>query len=214
MNNAFENDLCIQIVDSDSGVCRSLKSLFHGTGVKVFCYASAEEFLNKGALRRGCAIVELSLGGMGGIALQQELIKLGSAITVVFLSADGDVRQAVMAMRLGAADFITKPFAPEPLKTRIMALIGAEQDADIGRRSEARRNALVNTLTLREEQVLGLIAAGWRTKRVAEVLDISPRTVETHRCHIMQKLCAESVPDVVRAWVAGKRKGCIPFELS
>jgi len=154
----------------------------------------------------GCALVELSLDGMDGIALQKELIKLGSAITVIMLSSSGSVDHAVSAMRLGAADFFTKPFDPEQLRARTLGLLNADQDADAIRRTRAKRIGLVDTLTPREEQVLRLIVDGLRTRKMAEMLTISPRTVEAHRSNIMQKLGAESLPDLVRIWMFSRTK--------
>jgi|GEM_PF-183529 len=201
-----KTSLCIQVVDADIEVRKSLKSLFRGTAIDFYSYAGAEEFLNRGATRTGCVLIELCLGGMNGIALQKELIKLGSAITVIMLSSCGSLNYAVAAMRLGAADFFTKPFDPERLRARTLDLLNADQDEDAVRRTRAKRIGLVDTLTPREEQVLRLIVDGLRTKKMAEMLTISPRTVEAHRSNIMQKLGAESLADLVRIWMFSRTK--------
>lgn len=206
--NSANTDLCIQVVDTDIAVRKSLKNLFHGSGTELYSYACAEEFLNRGSTRMGCALVELCLDGMDGITLQKELIKLGSAITVIMLSSSGSVDDAVSAMRLGAADFFTKPFDPEQLRARTLDLLNADPDADAIRRTRAKRIGLVDTLTPREEQVLRLIVDGLRTRKMAEMLTISPRTVEAHRSNIMQKLGAESLPDLVRIWMFSRTKKC------
>ncbi|GAB3677881.1 hypothetical protein GCM10028792_18790 [Salinisphaera aquimarina] len=140
------------------------------------------------------------MSGMDGIALQRELIKLNSPIRVIILSAFGSIEQAVTAMRLGAADFIEQPVLPEQLLIRTQELLKAEEDADLVRQKFAKRTVLVETLTFREKQVFTLIVEGLCNRQIGDALNISHRTVETHRERVMQKLHAKSVPDLVRMW--------------
>lgn len=194
-------DFHIHIVDDDASVRESLKALLSEEGFRVSCYPSGEAFVEHVASVSGCLIVDLRLTDMDGIAVQKALIAAQSEVDVIVVSAYGDIEHAVEAMRLGAVDFLEKPFEPEQLIERLHALTRASDATERGQRDSRQRAALIDTLTPREKQVLSGIVNGQANKQVAADLGISARTVETHRVHIMQKLQANSLAHLVRIWL-------------
>lgn len=191
----------VHIVDDDSGVRESMRALISDAGYTVHCYASAESFLEQSAGVSGVALIDLKLKDMGGIELQQRLIAEQSNVDIVMISAYGSIGVAVTAMRRGAVDFIEKPFAPDQLLARLRSLSEIRNDHETVQRDARHCAALIELLTPRERQVLSMIVDGFANKQVASALDISARTVETHRVHIMNKLQAESLPHLVRIWI-------------
>lgn len=192
----------VHVIDDDSAIRESLSALLSDAGYSVDCYASAEAFLAVEVPRRGCALIDLRLKGTDGITLQRALIENNVAVSVIMMSAYGDVENAVAAMRLGAVDFVEKPFSPETMLARIARLAQASENGENAVRESRQHAAQINLLTPREQQVLSLIVDGLANKQVAGRLGISARTVETHRVHIMRKLQAESLPHLVRIWLS------------
>lgn len=191
----------VHIVDDDPMVRESTKALLQGANFVVHCHPTAECFLERASKDRGCALIDLRMTGMDGIALQKELIERRSPLIVIVMTAYGDVPRAVEAMRLGAVDFLEKPFDPQHLLQRITTLAEAVDTPDHMQRNARQQAALIDSLTPRELQVLRGIVDGLANKQVASDLGISPRTVETHRVHIMQKLQADSLAHLVRIWL-------------
>lgn len=198
----MRNDFAIHIVDDDPGVRESMKTLVRGAEYPAFCYPSAAAFLDRCDGATGCVLIDLRLQDMDGIALQKELIARQIQLDIVMMSAYGDIEHAVEAMRLGAVDFLEKPFDPDYLMAQIYELSQASDINERLQRDARQRAALIDTLTPREKQVLRGIVDGQANKQVAAALGISARTVETHRVHIMQKLQADSLAHLVRIWLA------------
>lgn len=197
----MQSQQSVHIVDDDAGVREALKSVIGAAGYQVRCYSSGAAFLDVCPDAGGCALIDLRLPDMSGIDLQQKVIAAKSHIDIIMMSAYADVELAVRAMRLGAFDFFEKPFDVDKLLHRIRCLMSAGIDAEEARREARQHAALVDLLTTREKQVLQMLVDGLANKQVAGRLGISPRTVETHRVHIMQKLQAESLPHLVRIWM-------------
>jgi len=191
----------VHIVDDDSGVRESMRALISDAGYTVHCYASAENFLEHSSGISGVALIDLKLKDMDGIELQRRLIAEQSNVDIVMISAYGSIELAVTAMRRGAVDFIEKPFVPGQLLARLRSLSEIRNNDEMAQRDARHCAALVELLTPRERQVLSMIVDGFANKQVANALDISARTVETHRVHIMNKLQAESLPHLVRIWI-------------
>ncbi|HET7315382.1 response regulator transcription factor [Salinisphaera sp.] len=198
----MRNDFAIHIVDDDPGVRESMKTLIRGSKYPTYSYPSASAFLDRCESATGCVLIDLRLRDMDGIALQKELISRQIALDVVMMSAYGDIEHAVEAMRLGAVDFLEKPFDPDYLLAQLHELSQASDTNERLQREARQRAALIDTLTPREKQVLSGIVDGQANKQVAADLRISARTVETHRVHIMQKLQADSLAHLVRIWLA------------
>lgn len=184
---------CVGVIDDDPAVRDSLCALLGASGFAPAGWPSAHAFLDALPVPLpDCLIVDVRMPGMSGLDLLQALGTRGLRVPVIVVTGHADVRLAVRAMKLGAADFIEKPFRPPEL----LATVRAALSGGIGVGTDA--GARFAALTAREAQVLRLLAAGETNKAVARLLGLSPRTVETHRAHIMTKLGVRSLSQVVR----------------
>ena len=186
------------IVDDDAEVRDSLKLLLESAGLHSHLYGSAREFLADGLPKSGCVVADVRMPDMSGLELQEEIVRRDAHLPVIIITAHADVPLAVRAMKAGAIDFIEKPFDDRQL-------IGSIRHAfEVGTRTrgrsvEAKRaRDRLSLLTSRERSVLDILVRGRSNKVAAYELGISPRTVEIHRSHIMDKLHASSLSDLVR----------------
>jgi len=195
----IDPDAVVFVVDDDPSVRRSTERLLRSAGLKVQSYSSAREFLG-GSRPEGpaCVVLDVRMPGLSGMDLQHELAKSGIRIPIIFISAHGDIPMSVRAMKAGAVDFLTKPFRGRSLLDAVNAAIERDRSAH-KERSEARDlNERYEQLTPREREVMPLIASGMLNKQVAGELTTTERTIKFHRAHIMQKMKAESLADLVR----------------
>jgi two-component system, LuxR family, response regulator FixJ len=193
----------ILIVDDDADVRDSLRALLESAGFQVRDFDSAKGVLTDATLAQGaCLIADIRMPDMDGLALQEELVNRRVGLPVIIVTGHGDVPLAVRAMKAGAVDFIEKPFDDELLLQSIKrALTRGKENRDqvsLAQTAAAR----IALLTDRERQVLERLVAGQPNKVIAYELDISPRTVEIHRAHVMEKMQARSLSDVVRLALA------------
>ena len=189
----------VYVVDDDEGVRDSLQWLLEGKDYRVRCYDSAETFLSRYDAREvACLIVDIRMGGMTGLDLQDRLVERKSPLPIVFITGHGDVPMAVTTMKKGAMDFIQKPFQEEALLNLVERMLGQAKAAFAGHQQSASRDALLAKLTSRETQVLERIVAGRLNKQIADDLGISIKTVEAHRANIMEKLNANTVADLLK----------------
>jgi FixJ family two-component response regulator len=189
----------VYVVDDDEAVRDSLQWLLEGKDYRVRCFDSAESFLSRYDAREvACLIVDIRMGGMTGLELQNRLIESGSPLPIVFITGHGDVPMAVDTMKKGAMDFIQKPFKEEQLVSLVERMLDQARDAFAEHQIAASRGALMARLTLREAQVLERIVAGRLNKQIADDLGISIKTVEAHRANIMEKLNANTVADLLK----------------
>ena len=189
----------VHVVDDDEAVRRSLALMLGSTGHRTATYAAAEDLIAElDHLAPGCAIVDIRMPGMDGLALLQHLTATGHTIPVIIVTGHADVALAVRAMKAGAVDFIEKPYTEEAMLRAVDAALARAADA---RQSRAAIDAATNriaALTPRERDVLARLVNGSPNKVIAHELGISPRTVEIHRANVMEKLAARSLADVVR----------------
>ncbi|GAB2713515.1 MULTISPECIES: response regulator transcription factor [Comamonas] len=189
----------VYVVDDDEAVRDSLQWLLEGKDYRVRCFDSAESFLARYDAREvACLIVDIRMGGMSGLELQDRLIENKSPLPIVFITGHGDVPMAVDTMKKGAMDFIQKPFDEAQLDTLVERMLDQARDAFAGHQQAASRDALLAKLTGRESQVLERIVAGRLNKQIADDLGISIKTVEAHRANIMEKLGANTVADLLK----------------
>jgi FixJ family two-component response regulator len=189
----------VYVVDDDEGVRDSLQWLLEGKDYRVRCYDSAESFLSRYDPREvACLIVDIRMGGMSGMELQDRLIERKSPLPIVFITGHGDVPMAVSTMKKGAMDFIQKPFQEEALVSLVERMLEQARESFSQYQSSASREALLAKLTSREAQVLERIVAGRLNKQIADDLGISIKTVEAHRANIMEKLGANTVADLLK----------------
>ena len=189
----------VYVVDDDEAVRDSLQWLLEGKDYRVRCFDSAETFLSRYDPREiACLIVDIRMGGMTGLELQDRLIERKSPLPIVFITGHGDVPMAVNTMKKGALDFIQKPFNEEELLNLVERMLDHAREAFAGHQQAASRDALLAKLTSREAQVLERIVAGRLNKQIADDLGISIKTVEAHRANIMEKLNANTVADLLK----------------
>ena len=188
----------VYVVDDDEAVRDSLQWLLEGKDYRVRCFDSAETFLARYDPREvACLIVDIRMGGMTGLELQDRLLERNSPLPIVFITGHGDVPMAVNTMKKGALDFIQKPFNEEELMVLVERMLDRAREAFTGHQQAASRDALLSKLTSREAQVLERIVAGRLNKQIADDLGISIKTVEAHRANIMEKLGANTVADLL-----------------
>jgi FixJ family two-component response regulator len=189
----------IYVVDDDEAVRDSLQWLLEGKDYRVRCFDSAESFLSRYDVREvACLIVDIRMGGMTGLDLQNRLIERQSPLPIVFITGHGDVPMAVDTMKKGAMDFIQKPFKEEALVSLVERMLEQAKSTFSEHQVSASRDALLGKLTSRESQVLERIVAGRLNKQIADDLAISIKTVEAHRANIMEKLGANTVADLLK----------------
>jgi FixJ family two-component response regulator len=187
------------LIEDDNSVRDALGLLLGLRGLSVAIFADAESFLK--AYRpewRGCLLIDIRMPGMDGLALQRRLLATGCRMPAIVMTGHGDVESAREAFRAHAVDFLEKPIDNARLMSAIeeaFARQTATRDEE-GRRAEFYR--LLATLTPREKEVMELVVAGRHNREIADVLGISPRTVEVHKARMMTKLRVEGLPDLVR----------------
>jgi two-component system response regulator FixJ len=193
------NRAIIHIVDDEAAVRRSLRWLLESVDLRVQEYAGAAEFLQAADWHQpGCALLDIRMPGMSGLALQGELNRVAPELPVIFMTGHGDVPMAVKAMKAGAFEFFEKPYNDQLLLDTVMRAI-EQHHRLLQQQAESHPVAqLRQTLTRREVQVLDLLLQGTPSKRIAEQLNISARTVDVHRHNIMVKMEAESLADLLR----------------
>ncbi len=189
----------VHIVDDDPAVRDSLQLLLDAAGLGARTYSSAAEFLGSaGALRSGCVLTDVRMPDIDGLTLQRRLTELGSRLPVVVMTGHGDVPIAVEALKIGATDFLEKPFDDERL---LRILRDALKTSQAMREKVIARDLIrdrLASLTRREREVLDKLVEGLPNKTIAYDLGTSPRTVEVQRARVMEKMAAKSLPDLVR----------------
>jgi FixJ family two-component response regulator len=198
MNPILKSSM-VYVVDDDEAVRDSLQWLLEGQDYRVRCFESAEAFLARYDPREtACALVDIRMGGMTGLDLQNKLLERQSPLPLAFITGHGDVPMAVDTMKKGAMDFIQKPFQESALLPLIEKMLTQAQANFAQYQQAASRDALLSKLTGREAQVLERIVAGRLNKQIADDLGISIKTVEAHRANIMEKLSANTVADLLK----------------
>jgi FixJ family two-component response regulator len=199
MRESRQSDAIIAIVDDDASVREGLQSLIRSAGWRVETFVSAQDFLGRlGAQAPSCLILDLRLPGLSGLDLQKRMAEVGLEIPIVFLTGHGNIPASVQAMKAGAVEFLTKPIDEQKLLQAIQEAI--ERDRRI-RQQRAQIRELrerYELLTAREQQVMQEVVSGLLNKQIAAELSITEFTVKIHRGHVMRKMRADSLPDLVR----------------
>lgn len=189
----------VYIVDDDDLFRRSTERLVRNAGMNVQAFASARDFLESPRPDGpACLVLDVRMPGLSGMALQSELTQAHIHIPVIFITGHGDIPMSVRAMKAGAVEFLTKPFRSRDLLDAIRAALERDRRA-MRKRSEIQElRKRHERLTPREREVLALIANGLLNKQAADKLSTTEATIKFHRAHIMQKMCAASLADLIR----------------
>jgi FixJ family two-component response regulator len=194
-----ETETMVFIVDDDLSVRRSTERLLRAAGLQVQAFASAREFLNhRPAGGPACLILDVRMPGLSGMELQRELTQAGIRIPIIFITGHGDIPMSVRAMKAGAVEFLTKPFRSRSLLDAVQAALEQDRAAHQVRSETGELRQCYEQLTPREKEVMALVAAGLLNKQIAGQLATTERTIKFHRAHIMAKMRAESLADLVR----------------
>ncbi len=197
----------VHIVDDDDAVRDSLLELLESIGTTAMGHESAEAFLAMyDASMYGCLVLDVRMPGMSGLELQHRLLGMDARLPIIFITGHGDIPMAVEAMKHGAVEFIQKPFRDQDLLDCIQGALKKAAREQHRHSLREKVDRAMESLTVREREILGHIADGQTNKRVALELGISQRTVEKHRASILRKMSVRSTPELIRLVVSASEE--------
>jgi RNA polymerase sigma factor (sigma-70 family) len=189
----------VYIVDDDQELCASLAWLLDSVNITSEYYFSVQSFLDED--RRdipACLVLDVRMPEVGGFQLQEALLADESPIPIIFVSAHGDIKMSVRALQRGALTFIEKPYDPQHMLDVIQDALRVARQRFGERRNRTELQGRIDTLTVREREILALVLDGLPSKNIAKELGISVKTVDVHRTRIKEKTGAESIAVLVR----------------
>jgi FixJ family two-component response regulator len=178
---------------------KALSNLFRSVGLRAEVFGSARELLESELPEvASCLVLDIRLPGPSGLDFQAELAKANIQIPIIFMTGHGDIPMTVKAMKAGAVDFLTKPFRDQDMLDAVAIAIERDRERRKDEKIVAELRAVFETLTARERDVLALVASGLMNKQIAAEIGLAEITVKIHRGHIMRKMGAKSLADLVR----------------
>ena len=197
--NASAKEPIVFVVEDDASMGRALSNLFQSVGLQVEVFGSASEMLqSKLPDVASCLVLDVRLPGLSGLDFQTELAKANIHIPITFMTGHGDIPMSVRAMKSGAVDFLTKPFRDQDMLDAVVTAIERDRKRREADKIVADLQALLETLTPREREVLAWVSSGRLNKQIAAELGLAEITVKIHRGRIMKKMGARSLADLLR----------------
>jgi FixJ family two-component response regulator len=189
----------VLVVDDDRSMREALEGLFRSVGLGVKVFGSTSELMRSTLPSvPSCLVLDVRLPGVSGLDFQADLTAAGIHIPIIFMTGHGDIPMSVQAMKAGAVDFLTKPFRHQEMIHAVNRALAADRKRRADYETVSEWRLLYESLTARERQVIALVSAGLRNKQIAADLGISEITAKVHRLHIMRKMRARSLADLVR----------------
>jgi FixJ family two-component response regulator len=199
MKKTAEPSSVVFVVDDDAAVREAIESLLRSVDLQVAAFGSASEFLrSKLPDVPGCLVLDVRLPGLSGLDFQTELAKAGIQIPIIFITGYGDIPMTVRAMKAGAVEFLTKPFREQDMLDAVQVALGKDRDRREQDKKTVELRKLFDSLTSREQEVMGFVTAGLMNKQVGAEIGVSEITVKVHRGNVMRKMGARSLADLVR----------------
>jgi len=187
------------VVDDDEALREALSSLFRSVGLRVELYGSAAELLKaKPPAAPRCLVLDIRLPGVSGLDFQSQIATSEMNMPIIFMTGHGDIPMSVRAMKAGAVDFLTKPFRDQDMLDAVTTALENDRRQSETDKAATDVRALYQGLTSREKEVMALVTSGLMNKQVAAQINLSEITVKIHRGHVMRKMNARSLADLVR----------------
>jgi FixJ family two-component response regulator len=195
----IEQQPVVCIIDDDVSLCEALGSLFRSVGLHVQVFGSAPEFLQS-KLPDGpsCLVLDIRLPGLSGLDFQSELAKANIQIPIIFMSGHGDIPMTVRAMKAGAVEFLPKPFRDQDMLDAVQTGLERDRARRRSANDSSKLKASFDSLTPREQEIMGFVTAGLMNKQIAGEIGVSEITVKVHRGSVMRKMGAKSLAELVR----------------
>jgi FixJ family two-component response regulator len=195
----MEDEHSVFVVDDDESIRVALTYLFQSMNLRVKAFSTATAFLeSKLPNIASCLVLDIRLPGVNGLEVQDVLARTGVHIPIVFMTGHGDIPMSVKAMKAGAIDFLPKPFRDQDMLDAVMRALERDRKRRDEEKAVSELRRLFESLTRREREVLPLVISGLMNKQIAHRLEVSEITVKIHRGHVMKKMEARSLADLVR----------------